>query len=126
MLNFIVGHYGYWFTMVLMVIGLYGMMMKKNLVKKLIGMTIFQVSVIIFFVASSSKFGATVPIWDKDISLLNTANYINPLPHTLMLTAIVVGVATTGVAFALTVSIFKRYKTLDETVLLERMKKDND
>lgn len=126
MLNFIVGHYGYWFAMILLVIGLYGMMMKKNLVKKLIGMTIFQVSVIIFFVASSSKFGGTVPIWDKDISLLNTANYINPLPHTLMLTAIVVGVATTGVAFALTVSIYKRYKTLDETVLLERMKKDND
>ena len=135
MLNFILGHYGYWFTMILLVIGLYGMMMKKNLVKKLIGMTIFRVAVIIFYIASSAKWGGTVPIL-KDVGVENvhhgmnqaisTAEYINPLPHTLMLTAIVVGVATTGVAFALVIMIYKRYKTLDEAVLLERMKKDND
>jgi multicomponent Na+:H+ antiporter subunit C len=135
MLDFFLGHYAYWFTLALLVIGLYGMMMKKNLVKKLIGMTIFQVSVIIFFIASSVKWGGTVPILDPgDIDkvhhgmagAIETAKYINPLPHTLMLTAIVVGVATTGVAFALVISIYKRYKTLNETELLKRMKKEDD
>lgn len=126
MLEIIEGHYAYWFTAILLVIGLYGMMMKKNLVKKLIGMTIFQVSVIIFYVSSAVKSGGTVPILDPALGVADTSKYINPLPHTLMLTAIVVGVATTGVAFALVISIFKRYNTLDETVLLERMKKEND
>jgi multicomponent Na+:H+ antiporter subunit C len=125
-MDFILGHYAYWFAFILMMIGLYGMMMKKNLVKKLIGMNIFQVSLIIFYVSTAVKWGGTVPILDHKIGVANTANYINPLPHCLMLTAIVVGVATTGVAFALVINIFKRYKTLDESVLLERMKKDNE
>ncbi len=125
MIDFILGHYGYWFTFILMMIGLYGMTVKKNLVKKLIGMNIFQVSIIIFYVACAVKWGGTVPVLDPAIGVADTARYINPLPHTLMLTAIVVGVATTGVAFALVISIYKRYQTLDETVLLERMKKDN-
>lgn len=132
MLDYIMGHYAYWFTLILLGIGLYGMMMKKHLVKKLIGMNIFQVSVIIFYVASAVKWVkttpgkvmASVPILDHAKGVADTAVYINPLPHTLMLTAIVVGVATTGVAFALVISIYKNYKTLDETVLLERMKKD--
>jgi multicomponent Na+:H+ antiporter subunit C len=137
--DFFLGHYAYWFTLILLVIGLYGMMMKKHLVKKLIGMTIFQVSVIIFYISSAVKWGGTVPILippaghhghaamdAATAAAIETAKYINPLPHTLMLTAIVVGVATTGVAFALVISIYKRYNTLDETVLLERMKKDND
>ena len=126
MVNFISGHYAYWFTLILLVIGLYGMIIKKNLVKKLIGMTIFQVSIILFYIASSAKWGATVPVLDNAINPANSARYINPLPHTLMLTAIVVGVATTGVAFALVIGIFKRYKTLDESILLQKMKKDKD
>lgn len=126
MIDFILGHYGYWFTFILMMIGLYGMTMKKNLVKKVIGMNIFQVSIIIFYVAGAVKWGGTVPILDPVLGVADSAKYINPLPHTLMLTAIVVGVATTGVAFALIISIYKRYNTLDESVLLERMKKDND
>jgi multicomponent Na+:H+ antiporter subunit C len=126
MLKYLFGHYAYWFTFILLVIGLYGMMMKKNLVKKLIGMTIFQVSVILFYIATSAKLGGTVPVLDKAISIADSTKYINPLPHTLMLTAIVVGVATTGVAFALVISIFKRYQTLDEAELLKRMKKDKN
>lgn len=126
MIDFILGHYGYWFVFILMTIGLYGMIFKKNLVKKLIGMTIFQVSVIIFYIATSSKWGGTVPVLDSSIGVSDATKYINPLPHTLMLTAIVVGVATAGVAFALVISIYRRYKTLDETVLLELMKKEKD
>lgn len=122
MFDFIAGHYDYWFIILLLVIGLYGMIMKRNLVKKLIGMTIFQASIILFYISGSIKAGATVPIISEQINNEITASYINPLPHALMLTAIVVGVATVGVAFALLVLIYKRYNTLDEKELIERMK----
>ena len=126
MFDFILGHYAYWFVFALMTIGLYGMIFKKNLVKKLIGMTILQVSVIIFFISTSSKWGATVPVLDPVLGAADTSKYIDPLPHTLMLTAIVVGVATSGVAFALAISIYKRYKTLNEEELIEKMKQEDD
>lgn len=122
MFDFIAGHYDYWFIILLITIGLYGMIVKKNLVKKLIGLTIFQASIILFYISSSIKAGATVPILSDKINSADVANYINPLPHALMLTAIVVGVATVGVAFALLVLIYKRYNTLDEKELIERMK----
>jgi multicomponent Na+:H+ antiporter subunit C len=115
-------YYDYWFIIVLLITGLYGMIIKRNLVKKLIGMTIFQASIILFFIASATKYNATVPIYTPSIPNTDVASYINPLPHTLMLTAIVVGVATLGVAFSLLVLIYNRYKTLDEQDLLEQMK----
>ncbi len=120
--DFIAGHYDYWFIIILLAIGLYGMTVKKNLVKKLIGMTIFQAAVILFYISSAIKADATVPIIMENLSVDNPANYINPLPHALMLTAIVVGVATVGVAFTLLILIYKNYKTLDENELLELMK----
>jgi multicomponent Na+:H+ antiporter subunit C len=122
MFDFIAGHYDYWFIILLLMIGMYGMMIKRNLVKKLIGMTIFQAAIILFYISSSIKAGATVPILTEKISNIDPANYINPLPHALMLTAIVVGVATVGVAFAILVLIYKKYNTLDEKELIERMK----
>lgn len=124
MMDFFLGHYAYWFIFILLVIGLYGMILKKNLVKKVIGMTIFQVAIILFFIAGSSKWAATVPILDSSVGAADSALYINPLPHTLMLTAIVVGVATSGVAFALIIMIYRRYHTLDESTLMEKMKSD--
>lgn len=122
MTDFILGHYAYWVIIVLLLIGLYGMIMKRNLAKKLIGMTIFQVAIIMFYVASASKWGATVPVIDPSLGALDPAKYISPLQHCLMLTAIVVGVATSGVAFALVITIYRHYRTLDEKTLLERMK----
>ncbi|MFC2160457.1 cation:proton antiporter subunit C [Acidobacteriota bacterium] len=124
MLDFLVGHYAYWFIMALLVIGLYGMIFKKNLVKKIIGMSIFQVAIILFFVASASKWNATVPVLEHGIEGEDLILYINPLPHTLMLTAIVVGVAISGVAFALIIRIYRRYRTLDENTLLKYMNDD--
>ncbi|MHB8090814.1 MAG: cation:proton antiporter subunit C [Syntrophales bacterium] len=122
MIDFIRGHYTYWGVIVLMLIGMYGMIFKNNLVKKLIGMTIFQVSIIMFYVASASKWAATVPVLDPAIGVADAARYISPLQHCLMLTAIVVGVATSGVAFSLAIVIYRHYKTLDEPLLIERMK----
>lgn len=114
-------HYAYVFIIVLMAIGLYGMLVKRNLVKKLIGMTIFQASIVLFFVAGAKKWAATIPVYKPSIPTANVSNYINPLPHALMLTAIVVGVAVTAVSYALLVLIYQRYETLDEREILERM-----
>lgn len=121
MLDFILGHYAYWLTIILLCIGLYGILFKKNLVKKTVGLTILQISVVLFWVSIGSKWDATVPVRDPGIPTAEVANYLNPLPHTLMLTAIVVGVATLGVAFALLVAIYNRYKTLDEEEILEQI-----
>jgi len=121
MLDFFLGHYAYWFVIILMCVGLYGILFKKNLVKKTIGLAIFQVSVVLYFVSIASKWGATVPVKDSNIPVEQVANYLNPLPHTLMLTAIVVGVATLGVAFTLLMAIYNRYGTLDEQELLEKI-----
>ncbi len=122
MTDFLLGHDIYWVVILLLMIGLYGMIFKNNLVKKLIGMTIFQVSIIMFYVASAVKVSATVPVMDPVAGVADAAKYISPLQHCLMLTAIVVGVATSGVAFALVILIYRHYKTLDEKILLERMK----
>lgn len=122
MFELITGHYDYLFIVVLLTIGLYGMIIKKNLVKKVIGMSIFQSAIILFYISSAVKSDATVPILVDELSTAEVITYINPLPHALMLTAIVVGVATVGVAFALLVLIYKRYNTLDEKELIERMK----
>lgn len=122
MIDIIALNYDYLFIIVLITIGLFGMIMKKNLVKKIIGMSIFQSAIILFYISKSVKLGATVPILVDELAEAEVAAYINPLPHALMLTAIVVGVATVGVAFALIVLIYKRYNTLDEKELIERMK----
>lgn len=120
------GGYAYAATAVLLVIGLYAILAKRNLVKKLIGLNILQAAIILTWVATATKPDATVPVLESSGhhggELVAAADYLNPLPHTLMLTAIVVGVATTGVAFALLISIFRRYGTLDEAELLREMR----
>jgi len=121
MIDYLLSHYAYWLTIILLCIGLYGILFKKNLVKKTIGLTILQASVVLFWVSISSKWGATVPVMDPSIPVSDVANYLNPLPHTLMLTAIVVGVATLGVAFSLLIAIYNRFKTLDEDEIIEQI-----
>jgi multicomponent Na+:H+ antiporter subunit C len=122
MIKVIDDYYAYWFCFALLTLGLYGMLLKRNYVKKVIGLSIFQASIILFFVIAAYKDGSTVPVLDPRIGVSQPVSYINPLPHTLMLTAIVVGVATLGVAFALLIRIHGKYRTLDEDVLIERMK----
>ncbi|MBU4378014.1 MAG: cation:proton antiporter subunit C, partial [Proteobacteria bacterium] len=87
--------YNFWAYIVLMMIGLYAMIAKGNLIKKLMGLGIFQTAIMLFYVAIGSKAGATIPILLDTHSkeLIDFADYINPLPHVLMLTAIVVSVA---------------------------------
>jgi len=115
-------NYTYFVTTLLLVIGLYGMIGKRNLVKKLIGLSIFQTAIFLFYIYGATYPGATVPVWDTRWGA-SAAQYVNPLPHVLILTAIVVSVATTGVALALLITIYRRYGVLDERALLERMKR---
>jgi multicomponent Na+:H+ antiporter subunit C len=122
MLETIHSYYSYWFCFLLLTLGLYGMLVKKNYVKKIIGMSIFQASIILFFIIVAFKDHGTVPVLDSHSEgVIEAATYINPLPHTLMLTAIVVGVATVGVAFSLLINIYRGYGTLEEDVLKEKM-----
>ena len=112
---------------VLMMIGFYAMTGKSNLVKKLVGMNIFQWSIILFVVSLSAKRGASIPIvldghGEDAAPVLDAALYVNPLPHVLMLTAIVVGVAITGVALALLLQIHRQFGTLEENELLEHLR----
>jgi len=122
MLHHLLDQYPYYLSTILLALGLWGMFAKHNLMKKLIGMNIFQVSIILLFISSAAKFGGTVPTFDPTIGAADPALYANPLPHVLMLTAIVVMVATTGVALAFLLIIYRRYHTLDEQEILRRMR----
>ena len=121
-----VGHLNTVGYIVLMMIGFYAMTGKSNLVKKLVGMNIFQWSIILFVVSLSAKRDASIPIvldghGEGAAPALDAIQYVNPLPHVLMLTAIVVGVAITGVALALLLRIHRQFGTLEENELLERL-----
>jgi multicomponent Na+:H+ antiporter subunit C len=125
LLALIVAKYNYWLYVILMMIGLYAMIAKNNLIKKLVGMNIFQTAIILFYVSIGYKRDATLPIIENAHgghgSVIHAVDYINPLPHVLMLTAIVVSVATFGVAMALAVRIYQRYQTLEEDELRMRL-----
>ena len=118
----------YWVYIVLMCIGLYAIIAKNNLVKKIIGMNIFQTSVILFYISIGAKRNATIPIIEHDLHgaahTVRAVDYINPLPHVLMLTAIVVAVATLGVALALAVKVYQQYQTLEEKDILSILKEN--
>jgi len=131
LISSIVDNYNYWIYIILMMIGLYAMIAKKNLVKKIVGMNIFQTAIILFYVSIGAKKGATIPIiqhghgegiHEMTSSVIKAAEYINPLPHVLMLTAIVVAVATLGVALALAIKVYNRYETLEEDEILAQIR----
>jgi multicomponent Na+:H+ antiporter subunit C len=110
------GLWHYWVVTVLMMIGLYIVIARDNLVKRVMGLNIFQASVIMFYVAMGKVAHGTAPIWSiKNGHYQNiSSEFSNPLPHVLMLTAIVVGVATTALALALVIRIKEEYGTVEE------------
>jgi multicomponent Na+:H+ antiporter subunit C len=105
----LLGHYNYWIVIFLMMAGLYAVISRGNLVKKIAGLNIFQTSVFIMFISFGYVSGGAAPILEDGVTL-----YSNPLPHVLILTAIVVGVATTALGLALVVRIREAYGTVEE------------
>ncbi len=108
--------YNYWVSIILMLIGFYAMIAKDNLIKKVIGLTIFQTAIFLFFISLGDMVGGTEPIYIKGYEGL----YVNPLPHVLILTAIVVAVSTTAVALALVIRMYEEYGTIEEEEIIEK------
>ena len=105
----VLGLYNYWIAIFLMMTGFYVVIAHGNLVKKIVGLNIFQVSVFILYISMGKVQGGSAPILDAGVT-----TYSNPLPHVLILTAIVVGVATTALGLALVIRINEAYGTVEE------------
>lgn len=108
-MNFILDYYNYWIVVFLMMSGFYIVISANNLVKKIVGLNIFQTSVFMLYISMGKVTGGSAPIVAEGVT-----QYSNPLPHVLILTAIVVGVATTAVGLSLVVRIKRAYGTVEE------------
>lgn len=115
MLAHFIGHYDYWAMIFLAMAGLFIVIARGNLIKKLVGLGIFQTSVYLLYVAPGKIVGGTAPIVAEGFGV-----YSNPLPHVLILTAIVVGVATLALGLALVVRIREAYDSIEEDEILRR------
>ena len=115
----IAAHYNQWIAVFLMVAGLYIVIARGNMVKKLVGLSLFQTSVYLLYISPGKIIGGTAPIIDPRFAV-----YSNPLPHVLILTAIVVGVATLALGLALVVRINEAYGTIEEDEIFARDRKD--
>ncbi len=113
-LDAIAPHYNYAVTIFLMISGLYIVIARGNMVKKLVGLSLFQTSVYLLYISPGKIIGGTPPILDPAYKV-----YSNPLPHVLMLTAIVVGVATLALGLALVARIHEAYGTIEEDEIFE-------
>ena len=109
------GLFNYWMVILLMMIGLYIVVSRGNLVKKIVGLNIFQTSVFLLYISMGVVEGGTAPIIIEGPNVI----YSNPLPHVLILTAIVVGIATTALGLALVVRIKKAYDTIEEDEIID-------
>ena len=107
--EFIIGHYNYWLVILLMMTGLYTVVSRGNFIKKIVGLNVFQTSVFMMYISMGKISEGTAPILVEGVDV-----YSNPLPHVLILTAIVVGVATTAVGLSIVVRIHQAYGTIEE------------
>ncbi|WP_100642834.1 cation:proton antiporter subunit C [Alteromonas facilis] len=115
MMEYVIGHINYWLIIAVMMVGLYTLMSRSNMIKKMAGLAVFQTAVILFYVSLGKVDGGTAPIVAEGFTV-----YSNPLPQVLMLTAIVVGVATTALGFALIIRIKEAYGTIEEDEVLQK------
>lgn len=137
-LNTVKPHFNFWVYVILMMVGLWSLIAKNNFIKKIMGLAIFQTAIILFYVSLGVKDGATIPVLEHypaesaEMALADSAagrfadGFANPVPHVLMLTAIVVGVATLGVAPSLCEMIFKEFDTVEEDEVLRKIKALHD
>jgi multicomponent Na+:H+ antiporter subunit C len=127
--DFFVGHLNYWLFIFLMMIGLYIVIARGNLIKKIVGLNIFQTSVFMFYISIGKVSGGTAPIFPLNMEIDPGVIYSNPIPHVLILTAIVVGIATTSLGLALIIRIREAYGTIEDEditlIELEEQKIEN-
>ncbi|MFZ1727162.1 MAG: cation:proton antiporter subunit C [Albidovulum sp.] len=116
--EFVVGHANYWLFSVLMMTGLYVVVARGNLVKKIVGLNMFQTSVFMLYISMGKVDGGTAPIFPTDMKIDPAVVYSNPLPHVLILTAIVVGIATTALGLSLIIRIREEFGTIEEDDIL--------
>ena len=114
------GYSIYWLFIILMMTGFYIVVSRGNLIKKIIGLNLFQTSVFLFYISIGKVSGGTAPILPMKLKVDDFSVYSNPLPHVLILTAIVVGVATTALGLALIIRIKEAYNSIEEHDLLEK------
>ena len=120
----LIANFNYVIVVILMMIGLWSMLAQKNLIKKCIGMAILQTGIILFFISIGAKNNALIPILTEAAYLdPDVATVANPLTQILMLTAIVVGVATLGVGLGLAQKIYHQHSSFDEDEILENQRK---
>ncbi len=115
--EFLIGHYNYWTVVVLFLIGLYTMIVKKNLIKKFMGLNIMDTAIFLFYISIGDVEGGVAPIIAREGAA--EIVYVNPLPSVLILTAIVVAVSTTALALSIIIKIYEKYGTLDSERLAE-------
>jgi multicomponent Na+:H+ antiporter subunit C len=120
----VLAKYNYWVSVALMLIGFYGIFAKDNLIKKVIGLCIFQTAIFLYFISLGAVKGGTAPIVSEEI-IRKGYVYANPLPHVLILTAIVVSVATTAVALSLIIRMNDEYGSIEESEIIEQVKRSN-
>ena len=113
MVDALISHYNYWLIIILMMLGLYIVVSRGNLVKKIVGLNIFQTSVFLLYISLGKVSGGAAPILTG-----KPETFSNPLPHVLILTAIVDGIATTALGLALVVRIRESYGTIEEDDIL--------
>jgi multicomponent Na+:H+ antiporter subunit C len=116
----IIANYNYWITIFLMIAGLYIVVSKSNMIKTLLGLGVFQTSVYLLYLSPGKILGGTPPILDDEFTV-----YSNPLPHVLILTAIVVGVATLALGLALVVRINESYGTIEEDEIMDVVNRED-
>jgi len=120
MSNFI-AHYNYFITIFLMIAGLYIVIARGNMIKKLIGLSLFQTSVYLLYLGPGKIIGGTAPVFDPSFAV-----YSNPLPHVLILTAIVVGVGTLALGLSIVVRIKEEYGTVEEDEIFSKDRDENE
>ena len=121
-MNEIAAHWNYYLVIILMMLGFYAVIARGNMVKKMVGLNIFQTSVFMLYISVGKIDGGTAPILTGDPASV----YSNPLPHVLILTAIVVGVATTAVGYALIIRIYEAYGTIEDDEVAVLIDSDQD
>ena len=118
----IAAHWNYYLVIILMMLGFYAVIARGNMVKKMVGLNIFQTSVFMLYISVGKIDGGTAPILTGDPASV----YSNPLPHVLILTAIVVGVATTAVGYALIIRVYEAYGTIEDDEMAVLIDSDQD